>query len=151
MWLFFVACVAEDSGAKETGETTTDGNPAFDLMTWDETGICVTLDSPVEGMRFGMAQTGQGALGWYDEDCVSPNPGDAPDMGFDLCHPVDPSEPWCLATDRSSSPTDLDPETSTLFAQDNESDLSYALFDGEVCWTWGDDPTYYTGFGCTPV
>ena len=145
----------QDTGkpAADTGTTaSTTGNGVFERMNWDETGICISFTADLPDSTFGIAQTGLGADGWYDEDCTDPNPSGEPDGGYAICHPVlARTQQYCLRS--VGTPEEVVAGSTTLFSQDDESDLTYAFFEtasGE-CFTWGNERDYFLVAGCTPI
>ena len=45
--------------------------------------------------------------------------------------------------------SDLSSE-STLFSSSMQEVITYVAFDESYrCWTWGDDTSYYSAYGCT--
>ena len=106
----------------------------------DTNTLTVAIDDGDEthAYRLGMAQTGA-ANGWDGEDCL---PG-ALD-GKDVCHEV--GEDGALISSVSSA-AGVDNDHTLLFrASDEANEITYVVIQTDTghCWSFGNDPTWYT-------
>ncbi|MBM4366965.1 MAG: hypothetical protein FJ102_12200 [Deltaproteobacteria bacterium] len=136
-----------DSGATDSGDTGAAGAGQAPIVTiaWDEEGLALTVVGGATGTyALGLAETGF-EEGWYGEDCISgpgPNSGD-----YDLCHDAMSALGGRLET--VYSPDDVVENSTTLFRENLADHVTYVLYDGRVCWTLGDDVSYYIeALGC---
>ena len=87
---------------------------------------------------FGLAETGNGAMGWYGEDCI-----DGVSNGADVCHSV--PEGGELTLTHVDSVSDVG-ETTTLAIAAADG-LTYVLIRDTAeyfgCWTWGHNTSFY--------
>ena len=158
--LALAACTAtkDDSGDTGTGDTTdtTDtsdtGTPAMTVTaTWSTTGVTLAVaNGMATGYQFGMAETGSDA-GWYGEDCVN-DPDDDADAGYEICHPMGATG-GMLTKASPYSPDGVVAGRSTLLTDTMADGITYILFEDstDACWTWGEDVSYYTAFGCDEI
>lgn len=115
------------------------------LNFWNSSAQLQVKRPPLDIGWFGMAETGAGANGWYGEDCI-----DGTDTTFDMdvCHSI---RSGGLNLGYTTAATLVEDADRTLFQGQHSDSLTYyvATQDREVCWTWGDDPSYYKDrFGC---
>ena len=164
------ACVPDDGGAcgpsggaggsggeggQSTGGTPSDApvisviweGPGADMPN-DDDSVTVAIDDG-EGTHtyhFGLAETGS-ANGWYGEDCL---PGDM--TGKDVCHDVGAEGEVISSVSRAAGVNDGN--TLLWRASADAERLTYVVIqvDTDRCWTFGDDPTYYSDslLGCAP-
>jgi hypothetical protein len=116
---------------------------------WDREGLIVELTGGTAGSyELGLSETGAGSGGWYGETCVpGAEPGGVDDYGYDVCHSLGAAG----GSIESVYPeVGLVDDGATLFHQGLAGNLTYFLADpaSADCWVWGDDPGYYTAFGC---
>ena len=121
-------------------------------VDWDASGLTVTLPSGYAITRLGMAETDPSSFDpWTGEDCVR---GYTQSDGSTLlyCHPVAGSSLTLLS---ASDFTTLDEDTQTAFWRSSANAITYAIWDDSTgaCWTWGNDPSYYTiaSIGCQAI
>lgn len=131
----------------ETDEGVVVEDPLSASVSWSGSGVSVTLSGGSGGAyEFGMAETGAGAPGWYGESCI---PGDEPwgydDYGYEICHSLSSTGGFVPSVDFSNVGTN-----QTLFESAHAPDITY--FVGAVgsadCWVFGENPSYYSDFGC---
>ncbi len=115
--------------------------PTVELTT-DEWRVWVYLADTWPGeWWFGLAETGDGELGWYGEDCIE-DPGDDADYGYELCHPFSGND---LTLGNVDTVGELVEGETTLFYDALLGDVTFYLAteDEALCWVWGDDPDWY--------
>jgi len=118
--------------------------PAPELSAvWTATNVTVTLHTSAENgpYQLGLAETGNGAMGWYGEDCTEDN----------ACHPV-PANGVLTLTDVAMIP-EVMPGSTTLLAEGMSMGVTYVVIrdtaENQGCWTWGHNPQYYKdALGC---
>ena len=112
-------------------------------VTWSGSQVASTLEVEIDdpagrtSWSFGMAETEAGEAGWYGEDCFV-------GLGaYTHCHAF---EGDTLVLQRVRTPAEVESGESTLFWPG--MNLTYVLDDGDDCWVWGHDPSYYDPLGC---
>jgi hypothetical protein len=141
-------------------ETETEYEDNFDEETvitvnWNSAGVTLELENSDQEGRYnwGLTENTGGCLDsewgcWTGEDCH---------MGFDLtsggnlsyCHPVGEGQ---NTISYGSTPDSVREGSSTVFGNAQFRTVvthvldDYSSFEGETCWTWGADTTYYNGF-----
>lgn len=151
--LALTGCPGGDSDTmKDDTETTPSGYDAS--AAWDASGVTLTISNGTESSYdFGMAETGAGDAGWYDEDCLSTNPHGEPDYGYAICHGMTQTGGRLESV---YDPEEVQAGATTLFTNSLSGGLTYVTFEpypSSVCWSWGDDTSYYAdaGFSCTKL
>ena len=167
--LMFTGCNGTDkcdSGSCETGtgNDTTDTTDTSDtgvadsaVASWDAAGTLTLTITGLAGTTydFGMAETGAGATGWYGEDCIldpdNDAAGDFSDYGYEICHQASAS--GLTLTHTGDADTVVASSTTLLPGTAGANVITYVLFEtgADTCWTWGNDVTWYDGFGCTEL
>jgi hypothetical protein len=136
------------SAAEEEVEDPCAGEDLLFSISWDEDVAeplhvdlrCGTAST----YKFGIAETGAGANGWYGEDCL---PGES--SGYDYCHTFDTDGGLLFTAD---TPAEVEEGSSTLVDVPLTPNLTFVIIDGDdptKCWVTGNDPTYYDSLGCT--
>lgn len=155
-WMFAMgatlAVAACDKPADDTDETGTDTDTdTAAAMTigynWDNDGFSGTVNNMTgAGFDLGFAETGSTGTPWNGEDCFN---GTA---GYNVCHSFTGNT---AALTPVADPDDVVAGSTTLLSKDlayngDSSDrITYMLtLDGGDCFTWGQDVTYYSSFGC---
>ena len=141
----------EPDGAGATGGTPVVESPAFEVF-WeggmatranDEDMVTLAIDDGDDAhhtYKFGFAQTGVDN-GWYGEDCL---PGDMNGNGLDVCH--DAGEDGVVLESVSHIPA-VDETHTLLFKSSHDAgQITYVVLqtDTDTCWTFGNEPSYYT-------
>ena len=125
-----------------------DTTPFSASVSWSSAGVDVTITGTASSYEFGMAETGAGDLGWFGETCIwGSEPWGYDDYGVDVCHSLGSSGGFIV----SVYPDLGDVETNaTLFPQSLSNNITYFIGDNAStdCWVFGDDPGYYSEFGC---
>ena len=142
--LFVVACDGGKDSNPEAG-TDTDTNADFDAsVAWGSSSVDLTQTNGAAGY-FGLAETGCGDPSncWYGEDCIY---GDLTGNYF-YCHPTNAngvSLAYGGAYDAISEGAD------TVFTDSSfDGTVTYYVEQGDACYVWGHDTSYYSGLGCT--
>jgi hypothetical protein len=136
-----------DSDSDSDSDSDADSDPVFDVA-WGDLGLTFSVDGESGTFNLGIAETAASEDPWTGEDCLN---------GYSLgngdvllyCHD-DLSDGDTLAY--NGSPVDLDESRETVFSGDQfESRVTYYVYSNASgdCFTWGDDPSYYAGLGCT--
>ena len=119
--------------------------PPFDAdVIWGTIAVQVTQTNGVAGY-FGMAETGCGDPDkcWYGEDCIY---GDLTGAYY-YCHPTG-ADGVTLAY--GGSYDSLSEGSETVFGDASfEGTVTYYFEQGEDCYIWGHDSSYYSGQGCS--
>jgi hypothetical protein len=156
--LAFFGCTGGKDDTGDTSETDADTDADSDTDTdadinvtvnWATSGVTIAISNGnTAGYDFGMAETGSDA-GWYGEDCIY-DPDDELDYGYEICHGISASGGTLTVADPYEADSVVAGET-TLFTDSLADNITYVLFeaDTDVCWTWGEDVSYYSAFGCT--
>jgi hypothetical protein len=142
--LFVVAC----DGGKDSNpeaDADTDADADFDAdVTWGAGSVDLTQTGGVAGY-FGLAETGCGDPEncWYGEDCIY---GDHTGNYY-YCHTTNDSGvslAYGGAFDAISEGAD------TVFTDSSfDGTVTYYVEQGDACYVWGNDVSYYAGLGCT--
>lgn len=118
--------------------------PTF-KVEWTDSGVDLTVIAEVDSgpYLFGMAGIGDGAGGWYGEDCL-----DGMSNGRDICHRF---EGLTLHLD-SVGLAGLTESQSTLFTEAQQDSIAYVVardnpYEDHKCWVFGR-PGYYNDLGC---
>lgn len=132
----------DTGGGEGEGETT----PRVSY-SWDSYGLSIYIDGSSSSYYLGMTESAD-LDPWTGEDCYY---GYYTSDGnyYNYCHPMSSTGGELESVDRIS---DLN-EYTTLFSEETQSLVTYILIDYDTyaCWTWGDAPSYYSGFGCETV
>ena len=129
-----------------------EGVAAFSAtVTWDSAGVTVSITGAASRYDFGMSETGAGDLGWFGESCI---PGDEPwgypDYGWDVCHALSSTGGRVVSVYPDIGAVQ---DGYTLFPDSLAPNITYVVIDGDSgdCYAWGDDPSYYSGEGCSEL
>ena len=132
-----------------TGTTGFGGGPTASV-TWGASSIDLVVGGGPGAYWFGLAETAGCDDCWTGEDCVYGYDAsgttlaychDAGDTGTNLAYGGNPSQ---LVAGTTVFPSSNSDGYVTYYL---ESDADYGG-DGS-CYTWGSDPSYYDGLGCT--
>lgn len=141
----------ESSPPDDSGEGEGEGEPTF-AASWSAEGVTITVPLDRVITQVGMAETDPSSFDpWTGEDCVR---GYTLSDGSSLlyCHPMAGES---LSLESASDFMTLDEDTQTWFWRSSANAITYAAWDGGTgeCWTWGNDPSYYTAadIGCTAI
>ena len=104
---------------------------------------------------FGMAESGAGAAGWYGESCIEgPEPHGMDDQGFDYCHQLVAGEALVLTLADPYAPENVVENETTLFTRAMLEQATFVIATVDEtgpCYVWGDDNSYYSGYGCSAM
>lgn len=135
----------------DTGET--GGTPLPQIsVTWSSSSVILSITGGQGRYWFGMAETGQNCSGsncWTGEDCMDGfEVGDGTLLRY--CHPAGATG---VNLAYGGDPMSLEEGAETLFFDATFEDyVTYYLEDDRgACFTWGDDPSYYSRLGCTEL
>lgn len=149
----------------EAGYVVDYGLATFDLSgyleaeeSWNSTGVVIDIHNGFGSYLLGMAETATGDDPWTGEDCLN---------GYELsdgtllyfCHPLDTDGGAFVSiyddvVAGSRSLSSLDEDTETLFSEDVDGRITYAIWSDSTgdCWTWGQDTSYYVdGADCVEL
>ena len=152
---------AEDDTAEETGEPNQE--PPISVV-WGEASISLSFDlvalqseqSERAEYFWGIAETSDCEDCWTGEDCFNGYEINQ-DSTLSYCHPV--SESGGELRYGGDAPN-LTEGTDTVFnnqVKDFSATTTHILIErgseGDICWVWGDDTSYYSEYerGCTDM
>ena len=131
-------------GTGGVGGSTGGAEPPADptvSLAWDGDNIVLKVVTSAENgpYLFGLAETGNGDMGWYGEDCI-----DGVRNDHDICHEVPANGELTLV---KSPIGEIETEGKTLVGAALAPGLTYVLIrdteDNAGCWTWGHNTTFY--------
>ncbi len=140
-------------GRPDTDSADSGSRPSRDTVftfSWTAEGVTLSVENPTADTYYlGMAETGTGE-GWYGEDCIE---GGGPNGGvYDICHDSVDARGGELAT--VTAHYDVVANRTTLFNDTLAAAgvITYVLYDGGDCWTFGHEPSYYSSaLGCASL
>ena len=131
---------AFDSGFDGTPGESRPPDPTVSLA-WEGDNLVLQVTTSAEHgpYLFGLAETGNGDMGWYGEDCI-----DGVRNDHDVCHSV-PENGELILT--KAPIADIETEGYTLVGPAVAAGLTYVLVrdteENAGCWTWGHDTRFY--------
>ena len=137
-----------DGGGGDGGGGDGGGDPPLPSFScsWSGDGLDLRIvDGPPGGLDLGIAETDCGSSDcWTGEDCYL---GYTSSDGtvWSWCHPTTADGAFLGSV---SALDDVVEGATTLFSEGLS--MTYVIQDtmGSRCWTWGDDPAYYSALGC---
>ena len=139
----------------KSGDTGDSGDAGPGLsVSWGSDSVSLTIDGGTDWYYWGIAETGTSADPWTGEDCDA---GYTTTDGttYDYCHLAAGNSTTTLAFGGAYDA--LTEGEETVFTAENDDGISYGdlvthfVYDAnnpEDCWVTGDDPTYYSAWGC---
>ena len=151
-YLGLAALLVIGCNGKDTGDTASDADTDTDTDTdtdadttltfvagTNASGVSLTITNGSGSYMFGMAQTGvDPGVAWNGEDCL------AGTAGYKICHNASATG---VDLDFVGTADEVVAGSTTLFNDTHKGTITWAVFEGSAagtCWTWGDDPTWYT-------
>ncbi len=161
--LFALACVPVDKGddsgdsgedVEDTDTDVVDDDPS-PSADWGADAVTITVDGGPGGYWLGMAETADSSDPWTGEDCVWGYELSSGEVIGPYCHDLGDGGSTVLTYGGSTS--DLQAGTTVFTSETGGDRVTYFLesdpdFGGSGdCWTWGNDPSYYAGLGCSEL
>ena len=140
-----------DSDTDTDTDSDTDADTDADFavtLTWSSSGVAVSFRNGTGSYSLGFAETS--SYGWEGEDCLD-GPGPSGNSGpSDICHD-DMADGDILLTVYSLDAIVANRTTllNDIIASSGNLATVVASNDSGDCWTFGGDPNYYAGLGCT--
>ena len=138
---------ANDSGC-DSGEVVEEAQeigPVTVAVNWQSGALLIVEITGLGEGTFGLAETGGGGGGWYQEDCISP--------GASYCHTVQDGTNSFVSVNELATGAPWDgtmDNNETLMHQEAAEKITWALFaaNGDCVAVGGHDPAHYLDAGC---
>ena len=140
-------CASGDADTDSDADTDTDTDTAAGASfsaSWDSTGVTITVENGSGVYTLGMAETDpENHDPWTGEDCLKGYFDSHDNLTLLYCHPLTSTG---ASFTSGGDPAMLDENTETVFVQNQDLVITYAVWDEAhtSCWTFGADTTYYT-------